>query len=140
MMFILDTNVLSELMNPEGAIHVQTWIDSIRKDELFTTALNQAEILYGIAIMAKGRKRERLIDASEAMFRQDFRGRILPFDERAAGHFADITARRKLLGNPVGILDSQVAAIARAYEMTIVTRNTKHFQDCDVPLMNPWHG
>lgn len=137
-MFILDTNVLSELMNPEGAVHVQMWIDPIRTDELFTTALNQAEILYGIAVMAKGRKRDRLVASSEAMFRQDFRGRILPFDERAAGHFADITAKRKLLGRPVGILDSQVAAIARAHEMTIVTRNSTHFQDCDVPLVNPW--
>jgi predicted nucleic acid-binding protein len=138
MMFILDTNVLSELMDPEGEICVQTWIDPISKDDLFTTALNQAEILYGIAIMPKGRKRNQLIALSEAMFSKDFQGRILSFDERAAGHFADITAKRKLQGRLVGILDSQIAAIARAHEMTVVTRNVKHFQDCDIPLLNPW--
>jgi predicted nucleic acid-binding protein len=137
-MFILDTNVLSELMNPDGAPHVRAWVDPIRKEDLFTTALNQAEILYGLAIMPKGRKRKQLFVSSETMFKDDFRGRILAFDERAAGQFADIAARRKLLGRPAGILDAQVAAIARAHEMTVVTRNVTHFQDCDVPIVNPW--
>jgi hypothetical protein len=137
-MFVLDTNVLSEIMDPEGTSQVLAWIDPLRKDDLFTTALNQAEILYGIAIMPEGRKRNGLIVRADAMFSDDLRGRILPFDERAAEHFAAITARRKHAGRPVGIFDSQIAAIARAHEMTIVTRNTKHFEDCDVPLIDPW--
>jgi predicted nucleic acid-binding protein len=137
-MFILDTNVLSELIDRDGSGSVLAWIDAIRRDDLFTTALNQAEILYGIAIRDDGRKKRQLISFADAMFNEDFRGRILPFDERAAGHFADITARRKRLGRRVGILDSQIAAIARAHEMTVVTRNVSHFQDCDVPIVNPW--
>ncbi len=137
-MFILDTNVLSELMAPKGAVRVLAWVDPLRKIDLFTTALNQAEILYGIGIMPEGRKRTQIIEAADAMFSHDFRGRILTFDERAAGHFADIAARRKRLGRRVDILDSQIAAIARAHEMTIVTRNVKHFQNCDVPIVNPW--
>lgn len=137
-MFVLDTNVLSELMNAEGASIVLEWADAIPKSDLFTTALNYAEICYGIAIMEEGRKKRQLIRTAEAMFIDDFPGRILPFDERAALHFADIAARRKRLGRRVGTLDSQIAAIARANKMTIATRNVSHFRDCDVPLVNPW--
>jgi predicted nucleic acid-binding protein len=137
-MFILDTNVLSELMEPDGAKEVVAWCDAVRRDDLFTTALNQAEILYGIAIKPKGRKREELIVLADAMFEEDFRGRILPFDERAAGHFADITATRKKRGKVVGIIDAQIAGIARARGMTVVTRNAKDFQNCDIELVNPW--
>jgi len=137
-MFILDTNVLSELMEPDGAKEVVAWCDAVRRDDLFTTALNQAEILYGIAIKSKGRKREELIVLADAMFGEDFRGRILPFDERAAGHFADITATRKKRGKPVGIIDAQIAGIARARGMAVVTRNAKDFQSCDIELVNPW--
>jgi predicted nucleic acid-binding protein len=53
-------------------------------------------------------------------------------------HFADITARRKRLGRRVGTLYSQIAAIARANEMTVATRNVSHFRDCDFPLVDPW--
>jgi hypothetical protein len=137
-MFILDTNVLSELMEPDGAKEVVAWCDAVRRDDLFTTALNQAEILYGIAIKPKGRKREELIVLADAMFGEDFRGRILPFDERAAGHFVDITATRKKRGKPVCIIDAQIAGIARARGMTVVTRNAKDFQNCDIELVNPW--
>lgn len=137
-MFILDTNVLSELMDEDGASSVLAWLDANRKDELFTTALSQAEILYGIAVREEGRKRRHLITRADAIFNEEFRGRILPFDERAARHFAEIAARRKRLGRRVGILDSQIAAVARANGMTIVTRNVSHFQDCDVPVVDPW--
>jgi toxin FitB len=137
-MFILDTNVLSELMEEQGADSVLEWVDTVPKDDLFTTALNQAEIWYGIAVSGEGRKKRQLVTRAEAMFNEEFRGRILPFDERAALHFADIMARRKRVGRLVGIFDSQIAAVAQANSMTIVTRNVSHFQDCDVLVVDPW--
>jgi predicted nucleic acid-binding protein len=137
-MFILDTNVLSEVMDPEGAAEVATWIDPIRKTDLFITALNQAEILYGIAVMPSGRKRNQLIEWADAMFAEDFRGRILPFDERAAGHFADIAATRARSGRRVEPIDAQIAGIARAHGMTVVTRNVKDFEDCSIDVIDPW--
>ena len=137
-MFILDTNVLSELMNAEGASIVLEWADSIPKSDLFITALSCAELWYGIALREEGRKKNLLIRQAEKMFNEDFRGRILPFDEPAALQFADITVRHKRLGRRVGIFDSQIAAIARANEMTVATRNVSHFRDCDVPLVDPW--
>jgi predicted nucleic acid-binding protein len=72
------------------------------------------------------------------MFAEDFRGRILPFDERAAGHFADIFATLKRRGKPIRIVDAQIAAIVRARGMIIVTRNTKDFKNCEIGILNPW--
>jgi toxin FitB len=137
-MFVLDTNVLSEIMDPKGAPEVLAWCDPIPRSDLFTTALCQAEVLYGIAIMAKGRKRESLIAAADTMFAEDFRGRILPFDDRAAGHFAVIFATLKRRGKPIRIVDAQIAAIVRARGMIVVTRNTKDFKNYEIGILSPW--
>jgi predicted nucleic acid-binding protein len=84
----------------------------------------------------------RLVGSSLSLCHEDRcvhrRGRILPFDERAAGHFADIAAKWTKLGRLVASFDPQIAAIARAHDMTVVTRNVRHFEDCDVPIINPW--
>ncbi|MGZ8301049.1 MAG: PIN domain-containing protein [Rhodoplanes sp.] len=85
--------------------------------------------------MAKGRKRDGLIAVADTMFAEDFRGRILPFDERAAGHFVTTLKRR---GKPIRIVDAQIAAIVRARGMIIVTRNTKDFKNCEIGILNPW--
>lgn len=137
-MYILDTNVLSELLNPSGSIAVVAWADSISKFELFTTAINQAEILYGLAIMPKGRKRNGLLQRADTMFAEEFRGRILPFDERAAGHYADIAATRKQAGRRIEPVDAQIAAITRAHAMAVVTRDVGDFRDCGIDVINPW--
>src|SRR5436309_5479396 len=118
-MYILDTNVLSELMNPEGASAALVWADAVIPEDQFTTALNQAEVLYGLAVMPKGRKRADRITWADQMFAEDFRGRILPFDQRAAGHYADILATRRSVGRRIGPIDAQIAAIARANRMAV---------------------
>src|SRR5262245_13880502 len=116
-MLVLDTNVLSELMNPQGSAAVASWADRVGKLDLFTTAINQAEILFGLAIMPKGRKRNGRMARADKMFDEDFAGRILPFDERAAGHYADISATRRRKGRRIDSVDGQIAAIARAHGM-----------------------
>jgi predicted nucleic acid-binding protein len=137
-MFVLDTNVLSELMNPAGAASVVTWADGIPRPDLFTTAINQAEILFGLAVMAKGQRRSERLAQAKTMFEEIFSGRILPFGQEAAPHYAEILAHRQSLGRPVQPVDVQIAAIARAYGMTVVTRNVKDFADCGIEILNPW--
>jgi len=138
MMFVLDTNVLSELMSPRGAMAVVEWTNSVSRSDLFTTAVNQAEILYGLAIMPKGRKRADRIAQADGMFASDFQERILPFDERAAGHYADIAATRERLGRPIQPVDAQIAGIARAHGMAVVTRDIGDFVECGIDVINPW--
>ena len=137
-MFVLDTNVLSELMNPRGAVAPLAWTDAASRFGLFTTALNQAEILYGLAIMPEGRKRADRIMWADAMFAHEFGGRILPFDERAAGHYAEIAATRKRLGRRIQPVDAQIAAITRANSMAVVTRDVSDFADCGIEVIDPW--
>jgi len=137
-MFVLDTNVLSELMEPRGGSRVLTWIDSIARRDLFTTTLTEAEIFYGVGIMSDGERRAKLTERAEMMFAEEFAGRVLPFDDRAARHFASIAAKWKKRGLQLHSFDPQMAAIARAQGMTVATRNVKHFDLCGVPIVNPW--
>ena len=138
MMYILDTNVLAELMKSAGAAIVLEWIDARAKPDQFTTALNRAEILYGLIVMPKGRRRNELILRLNEMIEYDFHGRVLPFNDRAAAHYADIYAGREALGRRIDVMDAEIAAIARANGMTVVTRNVRDFQDCGIDLINPW--
>ena len=97
-MIVLDTNVLSELMHSEPDAAVFAWVSAQPRATLDTTSGSKAEILYGIAVLPEGRRRLALAAAAEAMFADDFEDRVLPFDEAAAVHYAEIvaaTARRR---------------------------------------------
>jgi predicted nucleic acid-binding protein len=137
-MFVLDTNILSVLMAPEQAPQVTAWVAGQPSRSLFTTAVCQAEVLAGIAVMPDGRRRTALEAAARAMFEEDFHGRVLPFDTAAAGAYADIFAARKRAGRPIGPLDLIIGAVARARGAAVVTRDTGGFEDCGLTLINPW--
>ena len=107
---------------------------------MFVAATSQAEILLGLAIMAPGRKRDDLIVATDDMFAQDFAGRILPFDQRAASHYADIVAGRRRMGEPISVFDAQIAATARVHAMSVVTRDRQGFAECGIDVVDPWGG
>ena len=139
-MIVLDTNVVSELMRKAPNERVATWVDAIRKADLFVSAVSQAEVLFGLAKMAPGRERADLVAAADAMFVQDFRGRILPFDLYAAPHFAEIVATRKNAGNPIEGFDAQIAATARHHGMAVATRHKGGFADCGIEVLNPWEA
>src|ERR1700722_11664697 len=113
-MFILDTNILSAMMNPRPAPEVAAWISLRSIDELFTASPCQAEILSGLAIMPEGRRRDDLQAAAHAMFNDDFEGRILAFDAGAAVAYAEIFVDRRRAGRPAATIDLMIAAIARS--------------------------
>jgi predicted nucleic acid-binding protein len=104
---------------------------------LFTTAVTEAEIFYGLRIMPPGRRRAALEQMVIAIFEQ-FADRILPFDSTAAGAYADILSVRRKLGRPLGQSDAQIAAIARSRGAALATRNIDDFVGCGVVLINPW--
>jgi len=78
--------------------------------------------------------------AAEALFSEDFAGRILPFDGDAARAFAAIAAARRTSGRPITQLDAQIAAIARSRSAAIATRNTEDFDRCGIVVLDPWDG
>jgi len=109
-------------------------------DDLFTTTITIAEVLYGVEILPKGKRHDQLVRQAEATFAEDFAGRILSFDEQSARLFALIAATRRTHGRPIGDQDAQIASIARAHGAALATRNTHDFEGCGVRLINPWKG
>ncbi|OJV59452.1 MAG: VapC toxin family PIN domain ribonuclease [Burkholderiales bacterium 68-10] len=137
--FLLDTNVLSELMRDKPAPAVLDWFAGQASSLLHTSAVTQAEILAGIAVLPAGKRRDALARAAHQIFNDDFRGRCIDFDGGAAQHYALVRAQRKHAGQPIHTEDAQIAAIALAAGMALVTRNTKDFEAIDgLALINPW--
>ncbi len=137
-MIILDTNVVSELMRPKPSSRVLAWVAKQRATDLFTTAITEAEIFYGIELLTKSKRREDLLEAADAMFTEDFAGRIFVFDSDAARVFSKIAARRRAAGKPISHADAQIAAIAQTRGAKLATRNVADFRDCDVDVLDPW--
>lgn len=137
-MIILDTNVLSELLRPTPAPQVEAWLAAQDGAGIYFTAVGEAELRHGVAILPAGRRRTALGAAIDGMLDEDFRDRILPFDRDAAGAYAVIAAARRAAGRPISQFDCQIAAIARAHAASVATRNTSDYEGCGVELIYPW--
>lgn len=138
---LLDTNVLSELMRPEPSQVVLDWFALRTDDDFYISAITQAEILLGIALLPPGRRREALATAAAAMFTEDFAEHCLPFDAPASAIYADTVAARRAAGLPITTEDAQIAAIALAQGSPLATRNTRDFAGIEgLALLNPWQG
>jgi predicted nucleic acid-binding protein len=139
-MTILDTNVVSELMRREPARSVLRWVDARPASQLYTTSITQAEVLHGIRLLPKGKRRDAIADAADRMFDEDFVGRVLVFGADAARAYADIAVARRRAGRPIAAFDAQIAAIARATRASLATRNIEDFAQCGIDLVDPWTG
>jgi toxin FitB len=135
---VLDTNVISELTRQIPEPGVISWLDSLPAEEVGTTAVTAAELLYGVARMPAGRRKTELTAAVRGLLGDDFRDRVLPFDEHCASRYADIVWGRETLGRPIGVADAQIAAICRTAEATLATRNIDDFSGTGIELFNPW--
>ena len=139
-MIVLDTNVLSELIRRLPASSVQDWILGKAASTLFTTTIAQAEMLLGVALLPRGKRRAALTEAVSGLFDIDFAGRVLPFDGAAARAFALVASERRRAGRPISQLDAQIAAIARSRDATVATRNAADFEGCGIEVVNPWQS
>ena len=135
-MILLDTNVLSELMRANSDPQVETWLGSQPDASVFISAITEAE--SGVAaLLQTGQRRSALTAEIEAMLKDDFSGRILPFDSLAAQAFAVIAAGRRQAGKLISQADAQIAAIARSRGASLATRNVSDFAGCEVEVINP---
>ena len=137
-MIVLDTNVLSELMKPAPAARVVKWMAAQPAPILYTTSITQAEILHGLMLLPRGRRRNALEAAATSMFEEDFGGRILGFGADAAPRYAQIASDRRRAGRPISHFDAQIAAIARLAGAALATRNLGDFEGCGLTVVNPW--
>jgi toxin FitB len=137
-MIILDTNVLSALMREQPEPRVLDWLDGQPAASIWITAITVMEIRFGLQAMPKGRRRDPLIQSFDLLLKDVIEGRISPFDADAGTRAADLMASRKRLGRPVEVRDTMIAGIVLANRATLATRNTKHFEELQVSLIDPW--
>lgn len=137
-MILLDTNVLSALMQRQPEPRVVDWLDELPPESVWTTSITVFEVRYGIEILATGKRRRALEHAFDLALEQDFDGRVLAFDSTAAQAAARIAAHRRRSGRPVEIRDLQIAGIAIARKSTLATRNLRHFEGLGLDLVDPW--
>jgi hypothetical protein len=135
---VLDTNVVSELMKLEPAEPVLRWMDDHPAVLLYVTSITQAEILYGIRLLPRGRRRDGVERAAVDMFEREFEGRMLGFDGGSAEPYADIAVARRRSGRPISTLDAQIAAIARVHGASLATRNLTDLEGCGIDLVDPF--
>jgi len=138
MSFLLDTNVVSELIRKARNPAVVSWTTGTPLEDLYFSTVGEAELRFGAAILPEGRRRQTLLTDIENFLREAFGDRVLPFDREAAREYADIAASRRSAGRPVAPADCQIAAVARSRNLTMVTRNVSDFDGIGVKVFNPW--
>mgnify|MGYP001813372720 CR=1 FL=1 len=136
-MIVLDTNVLSAVMQREPPSEVVAWLDRQPANSIWTSAVTVFEVEYGLRRLPEGKRRHRLQEAFRAVLAEELGGRILPFDAQAALAAGSISAKLEASGQTVEIRDVQIAGIAKARQATVATRNVKHFEH-SCPVVNPW--
>lgn len=137
-MILLDTDVLSALMREPLERQVRTWLDGQALTSIWTTSITVFEIRFGLGILPAGKRRSDLAAEFERVLADDMDHRVLQFDTTAAVLAADLMAGRQKAGRRIELRDTMIAGIALASRGTLATRNTKHFADLSVPLVNPW--
>ncbi|MGH9397437.1 MAG: type II toxin-antitoxin system VapC family toxin [Terriglobia bacterium] len=138
MSFLLDTNVVSEWMKPSPNPGVVTWLAEVDEDQVFLSVVTLTELRYGIERMATGRRRKRLNVWLQDEIPMRFEGRILSIDREVADGCGKLVARSEAVGRPIEAMDAYIAATAEAHQLTLVTRNARHFQPVLKAILSPW--
>ena len=137
-MIVLDTNVVSALMQRDPEPTVVEWLDGLPAESVWTTAITVFEVQFGLALLVPSRRRRRLEEAFARAIEEDLEHRILPVDQNAARSAGALAARRQRAGRPVEVRDALIAGIVAARKATLATRNGKHFEGLDLPVIDPW--
>jgi predicted nucleic acid-binding protein len=138
-MIILDTNVLSALMYQAPDKTLVAWLDQQPRTSVWTTSITVLEVRFGLQIMPGGKRRSALIQAFEGVL-DKIDHRVVPFDVAAAEQARDLMASRHKKGRPGDLRDTMIAGIVLSQHAALATRNTAHFDDIPVPLIDPWNA
>ena len=139
-MIVLDTNVVSEAIKPEPQARVRAWLDAQSAETVFLSTITVAELLFRVAALADGKRKEMLATRIESVLSQ-FAARILPFDTGAARHYALLAATARTTGRGFPMPDGNIAAIAASRGFTVASRDASAFSAVGVAVVDPWqHG
>jgi toxin FitB len=134
---VLDTNVISETMTREPHPSVRAWLDEQVAETLFLSSITVAELLFGIGALPEGKRKDSLAAALDDVLAL-FAGRIVPFDELAARHYADLAIKARSGGKGFPTPDGYIAAIAAARGFAVASRDASAFSAAGLAVINPW--
>ncbi len=137
-MILLDTNVVSALMQRQPDPAVVGWLDDQPAESVWTTSITVFEVRTSLELLASGRRRKQLEQAFHQLLTEDLAGRVQAFDQTAALAAASIAANEQRGGRRVEVRDVQIAGIAAARKARLATRNIRHFKELGVDLVDPW--
>lgn len=138
-MIVLDTNVISEAMKPDSDPAVRAWLNEQSAETLYLTTVTLAELMFGIAALPNGKRKEMLSEALDGLMAL-FRGRILPFDADAASKYAELAVTARTAGRGFPVPDGYIAAIAVSQGYQVASRDMAPFEATNVGVVNPWEG
>ena len=136
-MILLDTNVVSEAMKPAPAPATRAWLDRQAAETLYLSSVTIAELLFGIGVLAKGRRKDKLTAALNGVL-ELFADRILPFDTSAARRYAELAVKARAAGKGFPTPDGYIAAIAAARGLAVASRDTSAFTAAGLTVIDPW--
>ncbi len=136
--WLLDTNVISELVreSPDGG--VVRWLGRQSASALYLSVITLGELMYGVARLPAGVRRERLTSWLHVDIHEQFAGRVLSFGEPQAFAWGELRAKTERRGAARNTVDLQLAATAAVAELALVTRNTRDFDGLGLALVDPW--
>lgn len=140
MNYLLDTNVISELIAKQPNIQVVEWIDSRDPNAVYLSVITIGEIRKGIEKLAPSKRRDTVTTWLETDLLLRFQGRIVAITTEVMLAWGELTGRLEKEGHPIAAIDSLMAAIALQGKYSLVTRNDDHFQHTGVTIINPWKG
>lgn len=136
-MIVLDTNVISEAMKPEPNMAVRAWLNEQAAETLFLSSVTLAELLFGIAALPSGKRKNKLTRALEGLL-ELFADRVLPFDTDAATHYASLAVTARNGGQGFPIPDGYIAAVAASRGFIVASRDTSPYEAAGVKVINPF--
>jgi len=136
-MIVLDTNVVSEAMEPEPDAAVRAWLNDQAAESLYLSSVTLAELLFGIRALPAG-KRKNLLDRALRELLELFKDRVLPFDTDAARHYADLAVTARSGGRGFPTPDGYIAAIAASRGFIVASRDTSPYEAAGLTVINPW--
>lgn len=138
-MYLLDTNVISELTKPLPSPAVLNWFATTPAQQIYISSVTLCEIEFGLALMPAGKRRDALLSSTRELVRVDFEGRCLNLDANCSAAYGQLAATQQQNGRACSTEDAMIAAIALSQKYTLVTRNTKDFEGiAGLRLLDPW--
>jgi toxin FitB len=138
MNYLLDTNVISELISKQPNKKVREWLDRLDPNAIYLSVVTIGEIRKGIEKLLPSKRRDAVKEWLEADLLLRFQGRILEITAEVMLIWGELTGRLEKEGRPITAIDSLIAAIALQGNYCLVTRNEHDFQHTGVTTINPW--